>query len=98
MDASLNADLDAMLADAPNSVAIVFGSSRSCGLLTITDGERMQGQAARTLGRNIAVDFRPGTVPGLTVGSAVTVDGTQYHVRDLCPADNGLLTRAVCSR
>jgi hypothetical protein len=91
MDAIIQNDLDAMLADRALSVVVTIGASSTRGLVDqldefVQDGAGQQGQV-----RSTVVTIRKGSLAGLVIDAAVVVDGTNYKVRQIALSDDGLL-------
>jgi hypothetical protein len=86
---SLDTDIDVMLADF--GVPMVHGSNTGLALEDIADQDMAAGITA-ALGEVRILTVRTAAFPGIAVGSAVTVSGEAYIVRDRKRVGDGRLT------
>ena len=86
------ADLDALLAQM--GVSVTFGSTTVNGLFDRDDVFLQDPSGMHVSTRRQSVLVKTGALAGLTVNSAITVDGNPYHIRDVSlePGD-GAFTR-----
>lgn len=88
------ADIPGLLADF--GVDVVLGATTVKGL--VDDGEELmlEGEASVALQQGQkSVIVQTGALPGLQVGSAVTVDGQSHTVRERRKIGDGALTRLL---
>lgn len=87
-------DLDSILADLPEDarVDVVFGGTRTDGFPTTQDEDLIQGQSPALVGKRRSVLVRTGSLPGLVIKGAITVDGDSYTVSDFRQVGNGVMT------
>ena len=88
-----DADLPALFRDF--GVAVVMGAQQTDGILDDGEGLVAPGYAPGMTGRDLALTLRTGALSGLSVGSALTVGGTAYVVRERLTLDDGKLTRCL---
>jgi len=90
-----SSDVPALLADM--GVPVSIGGENTVGLVDRTGLQlaEMEGPSV-VIDRGISVVIQTGTLT-LTVGAAITVDGTGYKVRGWQSVDDGELTRVQVS-
>jgi len=76
-------------------VAVVKGAEQTTGILDDGEGLVVAGFAPGMTGRELGLTLRTGALTGLAVGSALTVGGTAYVVRERLTLDDGKLTRCL---
>jgi hypothetical protein len=74
------AELDFMLAD--SGVPVVYGGVTVSGVLDVLAVDELTTEGIRTGERSIKVGIRAGSLVGLVVDRAITVNGVAYHIRD----------------
>lgn len=91
-------DVPAMLAEL--GVGVTLGAQSTKGIVDRADDRLLEaeGGMAAVIGRDVVVTIQAGTLTGLTVGSAVTVDGTAYRVSSLLAIEDGELVRFACRK
>lgn len=89
------ADVPSLLADF--GAPITVGADTVLGLVDRDDVPQLgtDGMSAFT-SREVVVTIQTGTLPGLTVGGAITVDGSALKVSAVHALDDGELTKIVC--
>lgn len=90
-------DIAAILADLKvqgEAVDVVLGGTTVQGILR-REYELLSHDVGQQVERVPAVTIKTGSLPGLAIGSALTVGGTSYAVRDFWPGDDGGLTDVV---
>jgi hypothetical protein len=91
-------DLQAMLDEI--GVPLVCGAVSTTCLVDTPDAVVLEeaGLGGGSIQGKILVTIRTGSVPGVTVGSSVEVDGTSYRVRTPIKQDDGAVTVLLCTR
>jgi hypothetical protein len=74
-------DLASMFTDLP-SVSVTFGEAAGLAFLSLSDDDVLTGMEKGVVGEVRTIEFPTTRFPGLKIGSAVTVDGANYTVRD----------------
>ena len=74
-------DLASMFTDLP-SVAVVFGEVAGPAFQDLSDNDVLMGMEKGVVGEVRTLIFPTTRFPGLKIGSAVTVNGDAYTVRD----------------
>jgi hypothetical protein len=93
---NLEQDITVMLLDLGSTIAA--GGKQTRGMVDSADEALMQsGTPSPFIGRSIVVTIRTGSIP-VTEGSALTIDGKPYLVREKYQLDDGLLTRILCAK
>ena len=78
-------------------VDVVLGAATTKGHRDVADEEVLRGEGlSGVVGRAVVVTVQQGTLPGLAVGSAITVDGEAFTVRAPLAVDDGELVRLLC--
>lgn len=91
-----SADLAVMLADlaaAGGGVSVTLGATTVTGLMDREAMQVLEGDMPGGIADERAVHVETGALTGLTSGSAITVDGTAYVVREALPYGDGAMTR-----
>ena len=93
MPLDLDGDLRAMMADF--GVALAFGAYTSTGLLGIaTVEDTLESGSSIIAGTSRVVTFPAETLPGLKIGSGLTVAGVVYPVKDFKLVGDGRVAKA----
>jgi hypothetical protein len=74
-------DLSSMFTDLP-SVTVVFGEASGLAFKNIATDDVLMGMERGVVGEVLTLEFPTARFPGLQIGSALTVDGVPYTVRD----------------
>lgn len=89
------AEIPALLRDF--GVDVTLGASTVRGVVDQTDEGTLQGSGpAAMIEESIVVTVQTGSLPGLAVGSSITVGGDAYVVRDRRKIGDGALTALYC--
>lgn len=91
MDSMVGADLASMMADPFFTVAISIGSSSTRGLFDQQDELIPDAVGGQAQVRSNVVTIKKGSLAGIAIDAAITVDGTNYKVREQALSDDGLL-------
>lgn len=86
-------DLAPLFADF--GVPVVFGALTAKAVFDMPGEEIFGGMQQST---EYAITYRSADLPGLAAGSAITVDGVAYTVRQTTPQDDGKLNKAMLRR
>lgn len=73
------------------SVAFTFGAYSGRGILDTQDSSMNQADGADIVGLQTTFQVAPAAVPGIKRGSAITVDGVNYKVRNVMRQSDGTL-------
>jgi hypothetical protein len=73
------------------SVPFTFGAYNGRGILDTQDSSMNQADGADVVGLQTTFLVSPAAVPGIKRGSAITVDGVNYKVRNLMKQADGTL-------
>lgn len=87
LDDVLNADLDGMFGDELLGVDVLLGLARTRGFLHVGNALKQDEYGMAVQVRGIAVRIRKGTLANVATDATITVDGTNYIVRDI--SDDG---------
>lgn len=88
-------DIDGMLADM--GVPVTFGAYSALALVDSADELLLAGGGLPgVIGTKIVITFKTSALPGLAVGSAITIDGASYTVRSRASQGDGAVTQAFC--
>ena len=87
------ADLDALLAQM--GVSVTYASTTVQGLLDREDLLQTDPSGLQVSVRRTVVRVKTGALANLAVNSAITVDGTAYHIRDVNLEGDGAYTVIV---
>ena len=79
-------------------IAVVMGAQQTTGILDDGEGLVVPGYAPGMTGRELALTLRTGALTGLAVGTALTVGGTAYVVRERLTLDDGKITRCLLEK
>lgn len=91
-------DIAAMLEDlaaAGGGVEVRLGSTTVHGLLDREAVELFGGEMPALVAADEVVHVQSGTLPGLSAGAAITVDGVAYAVLKVLPYGDGAMTRVA---
>jgi hypothetical protein len=88
-------DITAMLDEL--GVSVTLGTNETKGLVDYADELVLETDVTASVGRMIAVTIKTGSLPGLAIGSALTVDGSPYKAREVLRIGDGALTRVMLS-
>jgi hypothetical protein len=80
-----------MMADPFLTVAISIGSSSTRGLFDQLDELAPNETGGQAQVRSNVVTIKKGSLAGIAIDVAITVDGTSYKVREQALSDDGLL-------
>lgn len=90
---ALNDDLDAFLSDF--GVVAIFGAAQAQVILDMPDQSILGDMQLST---EYAITYAAADLAGLKHGSAITVDGAAYTVREVARLDDGRMMRAVLKK
>jgi hypothetical protein len=90
-----DADRDTFLADF--GVTVVYGVTTVKGIFGQRDEDDSAGFDARVSKNVTSLLVKTGALPGLAEDSLITIDGTQYRVRDPNKVRDGGFTRILVS-
>lgn len=76
-------------------VSVILSANETKGLIDYADELVLETDVTASVGRMIAVTIKTGSLPGLAVGSAITVDGSPYKAREVLRLGDGALTRIM---
>jgi len=91
-----DSDIAAILADLKilgEAVDVVLGGTTTQGVLRLN--YELLGFEGQQVERVPAVTIKTGSLPGLAIGSTLTVGGVSYTARDVWPGDDGGLTDVI---
>lgn len=93
-----DADIASIMSDARGfSVPVVFGAINGRGIVDYVDKTVLPSLGITGVsGKVITVDIQTTAFPGIVVGSSITVDGTNYKVRDRSQVGDGAETHLLC--
>lgn len=80
-------DIDAMLA--PFAEPMTFNGSTVDAVVDVEDGQMLAEGARHIVGRNISATVRDSAVPGIKIGSPVTLRSANWKVRDFTRESDG---------
>jgi hypothetical protein len=86
-------DITAMLDEL--GVSVILGTNETKGVVDYADELVLETDVTASVGRMIAVTIKTGSLPGLAIGSALTVDGGNYKAREVLRIGDGALTRVM---
>lgn len=86
-------DITAMLDEL--GVSVTLGANETKGLVDYADELLLESDVSASIGRMLAVTIKTGSLPGLAVGSTLTVDGSAYKAREVLRIGDGALTRVL---
>ena len=89
---NMEADIEIMLADFGETVS--FEGSSAKALVDLVDSQILEGASA-VLGEMRTMVYRTASLPGLEVGSTVTVAGVAYKVHDRRRESDGRISHAL---
>lgn len=90
-----SSDLDAILAEAGEQV--VLGPDTTFGIVRRPDASELEAAGAGAIiARQIMVSVQTGMLTALATGATITVNGTNYRVRDHFAVEHGAMTRIHC--
>jgi len=76
------AELDFMIAESPDAVAVEFGDETTTGVLD-TDVAEIDESGLRVIGDAIVLTIRDGTLTSLNQDDTITVATVDYKIRDI---------------
>ncbi len=76
-------------------VNVILGANETKGLVDYADELVLETDVTASVGKMIAVTIKTGSLPGLAVGAALTVDGVVYKAREVLRLGDGALTRVM---
>lgn len=78
-------------------VPVTLGGASTYGVKRrFTEEMLRDSDAPELLSRSIVVTIKSGSLPALSSGSAITVEGTAYKVKRYSEEEHGTLTRIHC--
>jgi hypothetical protein len=86
-------DIMAMLDEL--GVSVSLGANETKGLIDYADELVLETDVTASVGKMMAVTIKTGSLPGLAVGMALTVDGVNYKAREVLRTGDGALTRIM---
>lgn len=89
-------DLDALFDDM--GVSVSMGTYTTKALKDSPDEMMTERGNPGAIGSQILLTLKTGALPGLAVGSAITVAGVAMKVRERMTLDDGALTRISCGK
>lgn len=81
-----DADLDYMVGH-DFGVAVVYGTQKATWQLDVKWQEVLAGHVSGISASDLSIFGRAGSLTGLAIGAAITVDGVAYVIRDVQPED-----------
>ncbi|HEY0528940.1 MAG TPA: hypothetical protein VGD02_08925 [Gemmatimonadaceae bacterium] len=91
MDSLIGADLNAIFADPFMTVAVSIGNSSTRGFFDQQDVMNSDGFTHDAQIRSRVVTIKTGSLVGIAIDVAITVDGSSLKVRQTAISDDGLL-------
>ena len=88
-------EIQAMLDDVGRPITI--GATTVNGSIRRADEEILMAGLGHLIGKSVQVTLKKGSLPGLAIGAAITVDGTAMKVAAVYQSVNGVVERAVCA-
>lgn len=92
MDAMVGNDVSTMMTDPFMSIAVAYGAQTTRGLLD-QPGQIVSTSEGDVIASATSVTIKTGSLANITLDTAITVDGSNYKVRDVVKIDDGKLTR-----
>lgn len=90
---------ETLLKNAPGSVVVSLGGSSTWGVMKHVGEDFFEEHGRPSVsGTRRTVLVATGKLPTLAQGAFPTVDGVQYHVKDLMPENDGLETRVFLGK
>ena len=86
-------DITAMLDEI--GVSVTLGANETKGLVDYADELVLETDVTASVGRMLAVTIKTGSLSGLAIGSALTVDGSPYKAREVLRIGDGALARIL---
>lgn len=83
-----DADIDAMIS-AMDPETLVFGTYSAQVVVNTTDGSMLEQRESHIVGRKLFCWCRSSAVPGITIGSVVTLRGATWKVSDFTRGGDG---------